>query len=119
MSTRRHHALSSAPQPAGSAVNIIHTLSEGEYEIDFISIMPSIAESPGTMWVITTFVFEPSSLTVVQDLGAGYATNELPFTIKGPIPIKGPGYLWFRGISQSAYDTDTIDVQFSFRRLIS
>ena len=119
MSTRRYHALTSAPAAAGSGLIIIHTLSEGEYEMDFISIMPQINESPGTMWVLAGFVFEPSSLTVVQDLGAGYATNEIPFTIKGPIPIKGPGYLWFRGISQAATDTDTIDVQFSFRRLVS
>ena len=117
MSTRSYHALSSGRVASGSATSIIHTVSDGEYELDFATIMPQTGVAKCAVWVTALFVFDPSSLTVVQELGSGYATTSIPYTIGGPIPFRGPGYLWFRAISQAA--TDTLEAQFSFRRLIT
>ena len=113
---RFFHEYTSERTVAGSSCTLTHRVGEGEYELDFITLMPQGVDNPVRTEAL--FVMLPSSITVTQDIVGGFATEIIPLTVKGPIPFRGPGYFMFQFIAQSATNTDTLQVQFSYRKVM-
>ena len=114
---RHNHLLKSSTGVAsGGPLLLTHYVSEGDYELEFASLLTISADH--AVWGTVRFEQDPSSADITRaELGAGYATEEIPLTIKGPIPFSGPGYFYLVMISHGA--TDYFTANLVYRRIIT
>ncbi len=114
---RFNHSLGSITGvSSGGPITINHRVSEGDYILDFASLIPDGPDF--ATWATVRFEQDPSTSDVTRtEFGAGYATEEIPFKVQGPIPFQGPGYFLLRVVSTSA--TDKFYANLAYRRVIS
>lgn len=98
---------------AGTDCTARHSISDGIYELEYISLMPQ-STIYGVVRCKARFVPDPEC-GVYQEFPSGLATTNNPHVIKGPIPVEGPGYFYFQFISQGT--TQHLEAVLVYRRL--
>lgn len=112
-----HSLFGEASTTATAGIWVRHAIGIGHFQFDFASIDITQLGTPGAS--ITDLVFVPQGQgdrdNMQQWLGAGFALEDHPLIIKGPIPIQGPGYFMGSAVAQTI--GDKVELTLVYRRL--